>query len=153
MRHRLPQFQRAKIRRRAREPVIDTGQHRAGIHGNTAGPQSIPTNRRQTSMGNVALEPNFNSNDEAYGVIRAYNPQNLEPVWEFNLGNITWGGVVSTEGDLVFGGGSDAPLFTLPYHSPGFCLGSDHLQPRRLRDTGLFFPACCLELLNDRKNR
>lgn len=70
-------------------------------------PQAIPTNRRQTSMGDVALEPNFNSNDEAFGVIRAYDPQNLEPVWEFNLGNITWGGVVSTDGDLVFGGGKD----------------------------------------------
>jgi alcohol dehydrogenase (cytochrome c) len=76
-------------------------------------PQSIPTNRRQTSMGNVALEPNFNSNDEAFGVIRAYNPQTLEPVWEFNLGNITWGGVVSTEGDLVFGGGKDGYFVAL----------------------------------------
>ncbi len=80
-------------------------------------PQAIPTNRRQTTMGDVALEPNFNSNDEAYGVIRAYNPQNLEPVWEFNLGNITWGGVVSTDGDLVFGGGKDGYFVALDARS------------------------------------
>lgn len=76
-------------------------------------PQSIPTNTRQTSMGDVALEPNFNSNDEARGVIRAYDPQTLEQVWEFNLGNITWGGVLSTDGDLVFGGGKDGYFVAL----------------------------------------
>ena len=76
-------------------------------------PQAIPTNRRQTTMGDVALEPNFNSNDEAYGVIRAYSPTTLEPVWEYNLGNITWGGVVSTAGDLVFGGGKDGYFVAL----------------------------------------
>ena len=80
-------------------------------------PQAIPTNRRQTTMGDVALEPNFNSNDEAYGVIRAYDPQTLEPQWEFNLGNITWGGVVSTDGDLVFGGGKDGYFVALDARS------------------------------------
>jgi len=64
-------------------------------------------------MGDVALEPFFNNDDEAYGVIRAYEPSTLEPVWEFNLGNITWGGVLSTAGGLVFGGGKDGYFVAL----------------------------------------
>jgi alcohol dehydrogenase (cytochrome c) len=80
-------------------------------------PQSIPTNKRQTTMGDVALEPFLNSNDEARGVIRAYDPQTLEPVWNFELGNITWGGVLSTAGDLVFGGNKDGYFVALDSRS------------------------------------
>jgi PQQ-dependent dehydrogenase, methanol/ethanol family len=76
-------------------------------------PQPVGINTRQTSMGDVALEPFFNNDDEAYGVIRAYEPSTLEPVWEFNLGNITWGGVLSTAGGLVFGGGKDGYFVAL----------------------------------------
>jgi alcohol dehydrogenase (cytochrome c) len=76
-------------------------------------PQPVGINRRQTTMGDVALEPFFNNDDEAYGVIRAYNPETLDRVWEFNLGNITWGGVLSTSGDVVFGGGKDGYFVAL----------------------------------------
>lgn len=76
-------------------------------------PQSVGINARQTTMGDVTLEPFFNNDDEAYGVIRAYDTQTLEAVWEFNLGNITWGGVLSTAGDVVFGGGKDGYFVAL----------------------------------------
>lgn len=76
-------------------------------------PQALGVNRRQTTMGNVALEPFLNNDDEAWGVIRAYNPDTLDPVWEFPIGNITWGGVLSTDGDLVFGGGKDGYFVAL----------------------------------------
>jgi alcohol dehydrogenase (cytochrome c) len=76
-------------------------------------PQAVGINTRQTSMGNVALEPFFNNDEEAWGVIRAYQPDTLEPVWEYSLGNITWGGVLSTAGDLVFGGGKDGYFVAL----------------------------------------
>ncbi len=76
-------------------------------------PRPVGINTRQTSMGNVALEPFFNNDEEAWGVIRAYNPDNLEAVWEYSLGNITWGGVLSTDGDLVFGGGKDGYFVAL----------------------------------------
>jgi alcohol dehydrogenase (cytochrome c) len=56
-------------------------------------------------MGQTNLEPFFNDDDEAYGVIRAYDPGTLEPRWEYRMANITWGGVLSTAGDVVFGGG------------------------------------------------
>src|SRR5690606_20518426 len=68
-------------------------------------PQPAGINRRQTSMGQVNLEPLFNDYDETWGVVRAYNPRTLEQVWEFKLADITWAGVLSTAGDVVFGGG------------------------------------------------
>ena len=76
-------------------------------------PQAVGINARQTTMGDVTLEPFFNNSDEAYGVIRAYDPHTLTQVWEFNLGNITWGGVLSTAGDVVFGGGKDGYFVAL----------------------------------------
>jgi alcohol dehydrogenase (cytochrome c) len=76
-------------------------------------PQGLGINRRQTTMGSVALEPFLNNDEEAWGVIRAYSPDTLDPVWEFPLGNITWGGVLSTDGDLVFGGGKDGYFVAL----------------------------------------
>jgi alcohol dehydrogenase (cytochrome c) len=76
-------------------------------------PQAVGINSRQTTMGDVTLEPFFNNGDEAYGVIRAYDPHTLTQVWEFNLGNITWGGVLSTAGDVVFGGGKDGYFVAL----------------------------------------
>jgi len=76
-------------------------------------PQAVGVNRRQTTMGDVALEPFLNNNEEAWGVIRAYDPDTLDAVWEFDLGNITWGGVLSTDGDIVFGGGKDGYFVAL----------------------------------------
>jgi alcohol dehydrogenase (cytochrome c) len=76
-------------------------------------PQSVGVHRRQTAMGQVNLEPFFNNDDEAYGVIRAYDPNTLEPKWEHRMADITWGGVLSTAGDLVFGGGREGYLLAL----------------------------------------
>lgn len=76
-------------------------------------PQALGVNRRQTTMGDVALEPFLNNNEEARGVIRAYDPDTLDAVWEFDLGNITWGGVLTTDGDIVFGGGKDGYFVAL----------------------------------------
>jgi alcohol dehydrogenase (cytochrome c) len=76
-------------------------------------PQSVGINARQTTMGDVTLEPFLNNTDEARGVIRAYDPSTLSPVWEYPLGNITWGGMLSTAGDVVFGGGKDGYFVAL----------------------------------------
>jgi alcohol dehydrogenase (cytochrome c) len=76
-------------------------------------PQSVGINTRQTTMSDAALEPFFNNEDEARGVIRAYDPATLTPVWEYSLGNITWGGTLSTAGDVVFGGGKDGYFVAL----------------------------------------
>ena len=76
-------------------------------------PQALGINNRQTTMGDITLEPFFNNTDEAYGMIAAYDPQTLNRVWEYPLGNITWGGVLSTAGNLVFGGGKDGYFVAL----------------------------------------
>jgi alcohol dehydrogenase (cytochrome c) len=76
-------------------------------------PQPVGVNRRQTGMGQTNLEPFFNNDDEAYGVIRAYDPNTLDPKWEYRMADITWGGVLSTAGDLVFGGGREGYLLAL----------------------------------------
>ncbi len=76
-------------------------------------PQPAGINRRQTAMGQVNLEPFFNGEGEAYGVVRAYHPDTLDPVWEFKMTDITWGGVLTTAGDLVFGGGREGYFLAL----------------------------------------
>jgi len=61
----------------------------------------------------VNLEPFFNNYDEAYGVIRAYDPNTLDAKWEYRMADITWAGVLSTAGDLVFGGGREGYFLAL----------------------------------------
>jgi alcohol dehydrogenase (cytochrome c) len=76
-------------------------------------PQAVRTNPRQTAMGQVNLEPFFNGDGEAYGVVRAYHPDTLDAVWEFKMTDITWGGVLTTAGDLAFGGGREGYFLAL----------------------------------------
>jgi alcohol dehydrogenase (cytochrome c) len=76
-------------------------------------PQGVGINRRQTAMGQVDLQPFFNNDEEAYGVIRGYDPETLDAKWEFRMADITWGGVLSTAGDLVFGGGREGYFLAL----------------------------------------
>jgi alcohol dehydrogenase (cytochrome c) len=76
-------------------------------------PQGVGIHRRQTAMGQVNLEPFFNNYDEAYGVIRAYDPSTLDAKWEHRMADITWAGVLSTAGDLVFGGGREGYFLAL----------------------------------------
>jgi alcohol dehydrogenase (cytochrome c) len=76
-------------------------------------PQQPGVNRRQTAMGQVNLEPFFNDDDEAYGVIRAYDPNTLDAKWEHRMADITWAGVLSTAGDVVFGGGREGYFLAL----------------------------------------
>ena len=48
--------------------------------------------------------------DPGHGAIRALNPQTGERVWDYKLHTKPWAGVLSTAGQLVFGG-SDEGLF------------------------------------------
>jgi alcohol dehydrogenase (cytochrome c) len=76
-------------------------------------PRPAGANPRQTTMGQVNLQTFFNNEDEAYGVVRAYDPQTLERKWEYRMSDITWGGVLSTASDLVFSGGKEGYFFAL----------------------------------------
>src|SRR5688572_33334752 len=55
----------------------------------------------------------LNDEDSAYGVVRAYDPDTLEPKWEYKMNDITWAGVLSTAGDVVFSGGKEGYFVAL----------------------------------------
>jgi alcohol dehydrogenase (cytochrome c) len=66
-----------------------------------------------TPMGGIQLAPNTKTEEEGYGVVRAFDPRTLEKKWEFKMNDITWAGVLSTAGDLVFSGGREGYFFAL----------------------------------------
>jgi alcohol dehydrogenase (cytochrome c) len=76
-------------------------------------PRAARANGRETAMGATGLSPYYNKDDEAYGVIRAYDAKTLDQKWEFKMTDITWGGVLSTATDLVFGGGREGYFLAL----------------------------------------
>jgi alcohol dehydrogenase (cytochrome c) len=76
-------------------------------------PRPVGVNTRQTTMGQVNLQQFYNNDDEAYGVVRAYDPNTLEPKWEYRMNDITWGGVLTTASDVLFSGGKEGYFFAL----------------------------------------
>jgi len=76
-------------------------------------PRTARGNPRETTMGQVNLLNFYNNDDEAYGVVRAYDPATLEPKWEFKMSDITWAGVLTTASDVLFSGGKEGYFFAL----------------------------------------
>src|SRR5437867_12564134 len=64
-------------------------------------------------MADTVLAPNVKTGEEGYGVVRAFDPRTLEKKWEFKMNDITWAGVLTTAGDLVFSGGREGYFFAL----------------------------------------
>ena len=60
---------------------------------------------------------NYKTEDEGYGAIRAINPTTGEKVWDFKMVSYTENGVLSTAGDLVFGGGMEGNFVSLDAHT------------------------------------
>ena len=56
---------------------------------------------------------NVKTEEEGYGVVRAFDPRTLDQKWEFKMNDITWAGVLSTAGDVVFSGGREGYFFAL----------------------------------------
>jgi alcohol dehydrogenase (cytochrome c) len=56
---------------------------------------------------------NFRMDEEGYGAIRALDPKTGEKKWEYRMVNFTESGVLSTAGDLVFGGGMEGNFAAL----------------------------------------
>jgi len=80
-------------------------------------PRGAGDNTRQTAMGQIDQQRFFNDEDEAHGVVRAYDPETLDPIWEYRMADITWAGTLATAGDLVFGGGREGYFFALDAES------------------------------------
>jgi alcohol dehydrogenase (cytochrome c) len=66
-----------------------------------------------TPMAGTALAPNVKTEEEGFGVVRAFDPRTLDQKWEFKMNDITWAGVLSTAGDVVFSGGREGYFFAL----------------------------------------
>jgi len=59
----------------------------------------------------------FRKEEEGYGAIRALDPKTGEKKWDFKMVNFTESGVLSTAGDLVFGGGMEGNFVALDARS------------------------------------
>ncbi len=84
-------------------------------YGQTAPPnrnRTANTAARRTAAGRRASPP-YKTEDEGYGAIRAIDPLTGEKKWDFKMVNNTESGVLSTAGDLVFGGGMDGDFVAL----------------------------------------
>jgi alcohol dehydrogenase (cytochrome c) len=57
--------------------------------------------------------PNYKTEAEGYGAIRAIDPKTGEKKWDFKMVDYTECGVLSTAGGLVFGGGMDGNFMAL----------------------------------------
>jgi hypothetical protein len=76
-------------------------------------------------MADIVLLPNVKTEAEGYGVVRALDPKTLDLKWEFKMNDITWAGVLSTAGDVVFSGDAKvtSSLWTLEMETcSGRCL-------------------------------
>jgi alcohol dehydrogenase (cytochrome c) len=61
----------------------------------------------------VRALPEYKTEEEGYGAIQALDPKTGDKEWEFKMVNYTENGVLSTAGDLVFGGGMDGDFVAL----------------------------------------
>ena len=82
-----------------------------------------------TPMGNVNIGPNLRAplstgepfeelldpadDQDYYGAVRAFDPSTGELVWQHQMNDVTWAGVLSTESNLVFSGGREGYFYAL----------------------------------------
>jgi len=81
-------------------------------YGQTAPPNRNGGAARRAPVRRRASPP-YKTEDEGYGAIRAIDPRTGEKKWDFKMVNNTESGVLSTAGDLVFGGGMDGDFVAL----------------------------------------
>jgi len=66
-----------------------------------------------TPMAQVNLQPNYKTEQEGYGVVRAFDPKTGEKKWEYKMNDITWAGILTTASDLLFSGGREGYFYAL----------------------------------------
>ena len=86
-----------------------TGQAPGGRGVAAAGRGGTPAGGR----GPARAPANHRTEEEGYGAIRALDPKTGEKKWDFKMAGYTESGVMSTAGDLVFGGGMDGTFVSL----------------------------------------
>jgi alcohol dehydrogenase (cytochrome c) len=85
------------------------------VPGGTVGlARALATEGRAPAAARRArVDPAFRTEGEGYGAIRALDPQTGDKKWDFKMVGNTESGVLSTAGDLVFGGGQDGDFVAL----------------------------------------
>ena len=97
----------ALYRQRTPVPCVKDGH----VAGQLRGPPRRPAGCGPRPGGRALA--NYKTEDEGYGAIRAIDPQTGEKKWDFKMVSYTENGVLSTAGDLVFGGGMDGDFVAL----------------------------------------
>jgi alcohol dehydrogenase (cytochrome c) len=87
------------------------GQRYTGTGMDTRGGK-LPAGVVRRRRPNRALT-NYKTEDEGYGAIRAIDPKTGDKEWDFKMVSYTENGVLSTAGDLVFGGGMEGNFVAL----------------------------------------
>jgi alcohol dehydrogenase (cytochrome c) len=84
-------------------------------YGQTGPPPSRPAPVPAPAPKSDKLSASANSRKEieGYGAIRAIDPKTGEKKWDFKMVSYTESGVLSTAGDLIFGGGIDGDFMAL----------------------------------------
>ncbi len=72
-----------------------------------------PRGTGNNPMAQINLQPNFKTEEEGYGVVRAIDPRTGERKWEYKMNDITWAGVLTTGSDLLFSGGREGYFYAL----------------------------------------
>ncbi|HEY1949866.1 MAG TPA: PQQ-dependent dehydrogenase, methanol/ethanol family [Bryobacteraceae bacterium] len=91
-------------------PKGDPGVWKEGQRYTGTGPRPAAAAGRRPA--NRALS-NYKTEDEGFGAIRAIDPKTGEKEWDFKMVSYTESGVLSTAGDLVFGGGMEGNFVAL----------------------------------------
>ncbi len=76
-----------------------------------------PGTPRPPAGASARLGAGFRDESEGYGAIFALDPKTGDKKWEFKMVGYTENGVLSTAGDLVFGGGMDGDFVALDAHT------------------------------------
>ena len=76
-------------------------------------PRRRPATCRRRRPRSRRVPAPFRKEEEGYGAIRALDPKTGEKKWDFKMVNYTESGVLSTAGDLVFGGGMEGNFVAL----------------------------------------
>jgi len=89
------------------------GQRYTGTGMDRRGPRSPATAAQAAARRRARGIPNYKTEDEGYGAIRAIDPKTGDKEWDFKMVSYTENGVLSTAGDLVFGGGMEGNFVAL----------------------------------------
>ena len=100
-----------------RSAKFDAGEWKEGQRYTGASPlpgsTSTPTTATAARGRPARPSAEFRKEEEGYGAIRALDPKTGEKKWDFKMVNFTESGVLSTAGDLVFGGGMEGNFVAL----------------------------------------